>query len=309
MKVKANSAQQNATKQVRRRRVRLWGVLTVIIICAAGAWVLYDAGIIKMPQKFAPALVAAEIVEPQPALIANNDTAPIKIANIADSQTASVAKDETVVANAEQAIRPACAVIEDILLQYIADDSNDDYSFQEYSAQTYFVLAERGCPENAQLFRDLGVRKQAIADGLRAYQNALDPETSDNNSSMTSAEYLYSDEKICQTIENRVLKNIDTNAFTYKDFLHNANTYATLFQYGCKDNKLAYSRAAVRELGVAVALMPTDHMEQGEIVMVVEICKSLGVAEIAHFMVQRLKARGYDMEFLLSLEDIIHGIR
>ena len=68
-------------------------------------------------------------------------------------------------------------------------------------------------------------------------------------------------------------------------------------------------RAAVRELGVAVALMPTDKMNRDEIITVVEICKSLGVAEAAHLMLQRLKARGYDMEFLLEMEDIIHGIR
>lgn len=283
MKAKTKNAEQNA-KKVRRRRVRLWGVLTVIVICAATAWVLYDAGIIKMPQMSAPAVVTTEIVE---------------------QQTAPIANEEPVAAKQEQTIRPACAVIEDILLHYVVDDNIDNYKDQEYSANIYSVLAERGCPENAQLFRDLAVRKQTIADGLRAF---YEPET-ENNSSMTSAQYLYSDEKICQTIENRVLKNIHTNAFDYDDFLHNANTYATLFQYGCKDNKLAYSRAAVRELGVAVALMPTDQMNRDEIVMVVEICKSLGVAEIAHFMLQRLKARGYDMEFLLSLEDIIHGIR
>jgi len=126
---------------------------------------------------------------------------------------------------------------------------------------------------------------------------------------MTSIEYLYSDERICETIEKRVLKNINTSAYHYSEFLDNANTYAVLYEYGCRGNRAAYMRAALRELGVAVALMPTDKMNRDEIVSVVEICKSLGVAEAAHIMLQRLKARGYDMEFLLEMEDIIHGIR
>ena len=106
-----------------------------------------------------------------------------------------------------------------------------------------------------------------------------------------------------------MLKNINTSAYHYSEFLDNANTYAVLYEYGCRGNRAAYMRAALRELGVAVALMPTDKMNRDEIVTVVEICKSLGVAEAAHIMLQRLKARGYDMEFLLEMEDIIHGIR
>ena len=267
------------------RRVRLWFVLVILVLCGAVAWVLYDGGIIG--GKNAP--VAVESVSEQINENVVSETNDVQSENVAQ-------KSES----ADSEIRPACAVVEDILLESIVSDKNTDWTDQEQSAEIYTVLSQRGCPENAQLFKDLAARKQGIADGLRA---AYD------NSEMTSIEYLYSDEKICETIENRVMKNINTSAYRYDEFLRNANTYAVLFEYGCKANKAAYMRAALRELGVAVALMPTDKMNRDEIVTVVEICKSLGVAEAAHLMLQRLKARGYDMEFLLEMEDIIHGIR
>lgn len=260
------------------RRVRLWFVLVILVLCGAVAWVLYDGGII------------------------GGKNAPVAVESVSEQINENVVSETNAVKSDSAEIRPACAVIEDTLLTYITDDRDRDWQSQADSAEIYTVLSQRGCPENAQLFKDLAARKQAIADGLHAVYV-------DDNSEMTSIEYLYSDEKICETIENRVMKNINTSAYRYDEFLRNANTYAVLFEYGCKANKAAYMRAALRELGVAVALMPTDKMNRDEIVTVVEICKSLGVAEAAHLMLQRLKARGYDMDFLLEMEDIIHGIR
>lgn len=261
----------------RRGRVWLWLFIVILVICGAATWVLYDGGIIGKRGAQNGGFVADAVV-----------AAPVD----------TVASD----ADTENTIRPACAVVEDALLKQIVDDNVPDAVVQADSAHIYTVLAQYGCAENAQFFTDMAVRKQQIADGLEA---AFSP----NSNAMTSIEYLYSDEKICETIERRVLQNINTNAHFYKEFLENANTYAVLYEYGCRGNRAAYMRAALRELGVAVALMPTDKMNRDEIVTVVEICKSLGVAEAAHIMLQRLKARGYDMEFLLEMEDIIHGIR
>ena len=202
----------------------------------------------------------------------------------------------------ESQTRPACAVIEDILLNNIVADNVTDYEVQFESARIYSILADKGCPENSQFFKGMALRKQTIAEGLQAVYDSSD-------NTMKSIEYLISDEKICQTIENRVLKNINVKAFFYDDFLNNANTYSVLYQYGCKCNRMAYSRAAVRELAIAMALQPAEHMNKDEIIMVVEVYKRLGVANLAHLVLQRLKARGYDMGFLLELEDIIYGIR
>lgn len=277
MKEKTNGA-LHTEKIKHTRRVRLWFVLVVLVLCGAAAWVLYDGGII------------------------GGKNAPVAVESVSEQINENVVPESDAVKSDSAEIRPACAVIEDTLLTYITDDRDRDWQSQADSAEIYTVLSQRGCPENAQLFKDLAARKQVIADGLRAaYGN--------DYREMTSIEYLYSDEKICETIENRVMNNINTNAYRYDEFLRNANTYAVLFEYGCKANKAAYMRAALRELGVAVALMPTDKMNRDEIVTVVEICKSLGVAEAAHLMLQRLKARGYDMDFLLEMEDIIHGIR
>lgn len=266
-------------KKTHRGRVWLWIVCVLLVVCGAATWVLYDGGVIANRSVETGGFVDV------PAVVDQKTKADVAVADSTDVR-----------------IKPACAVIEDTLLGTIADDDEVDYMRQDNAAQTYLVLAQYGCPENAQYFADMAARKQAIADGLAAAWGR-------NDTTMKSIEYLYSDEKICETIENRVMQNINTDAYSYDDFLHNANTYAVLYEYGCKSNKAAYMRAAVRELGVAVALMPTDKMNRDEIITVVEICKSLGVAEAAHLMLQRLKARGYDMEFLLEMEDIIHGIR
>ena len=287
MKEKTSNTSRSNTKR-HARRVRLWIVLVVLILVGAAAWVLYDGGIIGAKNAPVATTPAAAVATETPTSVPDDTVVP---------DVASVESEDT-----DLAVRPACAVIEDTLLKSIVSDDEMNWYDQQNSAEIYAVLAQRGCPENAQLFQDLAARKQAIADGLRAVYE-------DDNSEMTSIEYLYSDEKICETIENRVMKNINTAAYYYGDFLNNAKTYAVLFEYGCRDHRGAYMRAALRELGVAVALMPTDKMNRDEIVTVVEICKSLGVAEAAHLMLQRLKARGYDMDFLLEMEDIIHGIR
>lgn len=290
MREKKTSTENN--KKTHRRRVWWWLFLVIIVIAGAATWVLYDGGIIG--NRAVP--YGGGFVPSTESVQANDENV---VSETNDVQSENVAQKSE---SADSEIRPACAVIEDTLLGIIADDDAADYRWQDDAAQTYLVLAQYGCPENAQYFADMAARKQAIADGLAAAWGR-------NDTTMTSLEYLYSDQKICQTIEDRVMQNINTNAYRYDEFLDNANTYAVLYEYGCRSNKAAYMRAAVRELGVAVALMPTDKMNRDEIITVVEICKSLGVAEAAHLMLQRLKARGYDMEFLLEMEDIIHGIR
>ena len=277
MREKKTSTENN--KKTHRRRVWWWLFLVIIVIAGAATWVLYDGGII------------------------GNRAVPYGGGFVPSTESVQTNDENVVTSDADETeMRPACAVVEDLLLQGVVDDNSRDWMRQTDSARIYDILAQRGCPENAQFFADMAARKQAIADGLAAVSEP-------NNNAMTSLEYLYSDQKICQTIEDRVMQNINTNAYRYDEFLDNANTYAVLYEYGCRSNKAAYMRAAVRELGVAVALMPTDKMNRDEIITVVEICKSLGVAEAAHLMLQRLKARGYDMEFLLEMEDIIHGIR
>lgn len=278
MKEKIKSTAENQ-KKTHRGRVWLWMFMVLLVVCGAAAWVLYDGGIIGNRYLTYNDEVTLE------------DSAP---ANMGD---AIQAEEVT-----ESSVRPACAVIEDTLMAGIVDDSSTDVMAQYDASRIYAVLAQYGCAENAKFFTDMSVRKQTIAEGLDA---AFSP----NSSAMTSIEYLYSDEKICETIENCVMQNIDTNAYAYDDFLHNANTYSVLYEYGCRDNRAAYSRAAIRELAIAMALTPAEHMKPDEIVTVVEVYKRLGVANLAHLVLQRLKARGYDMNFLLSLEDIIHGIR
>lgn len=279
--MKRNKQKIIEAQHVHRGRVWLWLFIVILIIAGATAWVLHDGGIINW-REFAQSLMAKPAVEQVVELPVSSENAEQKSENIVE-------------------IKPACAVVEELLLKDIVSDDYNDYRAQFQSSKIYDVLAKYGCPENATFFTDMAARKQTIAEGLQAVY------TADNNS-MTSIEYLYSDEKICQTIENRVIQNINPNAYQYYEFLDNANTYSVLYQYGCRDNKAAYSRAAIRELAIATALQPAEHMTNDEIVVIVEVYKRLGVANLAHLVIQRLKARGYDMEFLLSLEDIVHGM-
>ena len=278
------------TKHARHGRIWIWLFVIILVVAGIATWFLKnktDLGWRDVVNKITSLETTEQVVEVQ---------------NIAQTEPiidTSVIQEQKI---ESFELQPACAVVENLLLKNVAPDNSDDYIWQADSVKIYSVLEKYGCPENATFFKDMAARKQVIANGLEAAYIL-------NTGDKSSVEYLYSDEKICQTIENRVMQNINPNAYNYSEFLDNARTYAVLYEYGCEKDKPAYMRASLRELGVAVALMPTDKMTRNEIISVVEICKSLGVAEAAHLMVQRLKARGYDMEFLLEMEDIIHGIR
>ena len=142
------------------RRVRLWFVLVILVLCGAAAWVLYDGGII------------------------GGKNAPVAVESVSEQINENVVPESDAVKSDSAEIRPACAVVEDTLLTYITDDRDSEWQRQANSAEIYTVLSQRGCPENAQLFKDLAARKQAIADGLHAVYE-------DDNSEMTSIEYLY----------------------------------------------------------------------------------------------------------------------
>lgn len=170
-------------KKTHRGRVWLWIVCVLLVVCGAATWVLYDGGLIANRSAEMGGFVDV------PAVVDQKTKADVAVADSTDAR-----------------IKPACAVIEDTLLGTIADDDAVDYRLQDAAAQTYLVLAQYGCPENAQYFTDMAARKQAIADGLAAAWGR-------NDTTMTSIKYLYSDEKICETIENRVMQNINTDAY------------------------------------------------------------------------------------------------
>lgn len=281
---------EKTVRAPRRRRVWPWVLVLLIVVCGSGAVILHELGYLKW--RGIDAVINTVMPNDENINIVATDVAvaPVDTVQVADAESSDIV------------IRPACAVIEDALLAQIVDDDNPDWQAQFDSSRVYATLAQRGCAQNAKFFSDMSVRKQTIAEGLRAVYDQGSDE-------MTSVEYLYSDEKICQTIENRVLQNINVNAYSYDEFLRNANTYSVLYEYGCRDNKIAYSRASIRELAIALALVPADKMTQDEIITVVEVYKRLGAPTLAHLVLQRLKARGYDMDFLLSLENIIHGMR
>ena len=75
-------------------------------------------------------------------------------------------------------------MVEEILLRDIADDKDPNPDWQYQASQTYSVLAQYGCPENAQFFTDMAVRKQTIAQGLEAAYGY-------ERNAMTSIEYIY----------------------------------------------------------------------------------------------------------------------
>lgn len=285
MKTENKKQEQKVQRKTRKHHGWFW-FFVILLAVGAGVWLLYDTGRISFDSVKSYFVsdkveVVEQVAEVQPSVQENVEV-----------------QEETKYVE----IKPACKVVEEILLQDIVDDNMPSVDAQLSSAHIYEVLSERGCPENSTFFEDMAMRKKMIASGLEAAYKIETPEKA-------SADYLYSDKNICQTIEKRVGQNINPDAYTYKEFLENAKTYSVLYEYGCCDKKAAYIRAAIRELGVAVALMPTDKMTRDEIVTVVEICKSLGVADAAHLMLQRLKARGYDREFLLEMENIIHSIR
>ena len=84
------------------RRVRLWFVLVILVLCGAAAWVLYDGGII------------------------GGKNAPVAVESVSEQINENVVPESDAVKSDSAEIRPACAVIEDTLLAYITDDRDSD---------------------------------------------------------------------------------------------------------------------------------------------------------------------------------------
>ena len=62
--------------------------------------------------------------------------------------------------------QPACAVVEEVLLGWLAPENGGDYRNNLANAEIYSRLVDKGCPENAARYRDLALRQLEIADAL-----------------------------------------------------------------------------------------------------------------------------------------------
>ncbi len=64
-------------------------------------------------------------------------------------------------------LKPTCTVIQELILNRIFPESSPNAVEHLYNADTYSILVERGCPENAEHYKNMALREIEIATALQ----------------------------------------------------------------------------------------------------------------------------------------------
>lgn len=67
--------------------------------------------------------------------------------------------------------KPTCVVIQELLANRIYPENEPDYVRHLLNASTYSTMAERGCPENAEKYKEMALREIEIATALQGEED------------------------------------------------------------------------------------------------------------------------------------------
>ncbi len=190
-----------------------------------------------------------------------------------------------------------CAAVEELLKQGLNDENSDRWDSHERNVKTYTVLAEKGCPENAEKYKKLAQREAEIAKALESKEYG----TPENDTKST-----------CEQIESLLTEKLDCvkHSCGHADaHIRDAQIYANLSERGCAANSKKYKQLAKQELEIARALND-DNMESGreqsEAIEMVETYKRLQMqAEAAKILEKAKKLTNPAIDFIIQLEKII----
>ena len=183
---------------------------------------------------------------------------------------------------------PACEVIEKRLLASILPDDVIDWNNPEHNVHIYTELAEYGCPENKEKYKQMILREQQIADVF----NVDKPKTEKNC------------EKIEDLLNSQIDRGMSVSAYSHID---NAKIYANLSERGCPENSQKYVELAKQELEIARALEDDDVSHQRETIEIVETYKRLQMQNAAQEILDKAKKiTNPAIDFIIQLEKIIN---
>lgn len=184
--------------------------------------------------------------------------------------------------------KKTCEVIEDLLESRLFLSESDDVNIHSANIDVYESLVENGCPENAEKYKELMARENAIIDALK----------STNSSENT---------KTCTEIEDLLMGQLPNYPLDSCDIrIQRAKIYANLSERGCPENSHHFADLAAKELEIARALRD-DEFSQDETIEVVETYKRLKMKQVAKEVLDKVqKITDPAIDFILQMEKIIN---
>lgn len=113
----------------------------------------------------------------------------------------------------------------------------------------------------------------------------------------------------CARIEKLLLQRINNNAGSADDFMFNANTYASMVEYGCPENADVYRSKAIENIEIANALSDgaVGVYNPGETEYVIDTYKKLDMQNQAREFLNKVqKLTDPAIDFILKMEQIIN---
>ena len=189
------------------------------------------------------------------------------------------------------AVKPACAIIEEIQSNWLYPENSDDVHDHEINVHIYETLFKHGCPENADKYRVAIAREMEILESFgERYSGAA------------------SNDSTCEQIEASLLDRLPSGGThaNEEQRIGRAQIYANLSERGCPENSEKYVALAKQELEIARALTD-DKFEEDETIEIVETYKRLNMQAAAEeiFDVAK-KITNPAIDFILEVEKIIN---
>lgn len=178
--------------------------------------------------------------------------------------------------------RPVCAVIEEMMHGWLYPESSINMDDHNQNIKTYSILLEKGCPENADIYREGIEREQAILSALQTVPN----------------------DTTCVEIETLLMPYNQRMQSAY-DYIERAQRYTRLSEVGCPENTQKYREMAAHDLEIARAI--NDDMETSTAEEIIETYKRLNMqAAATDFLNKIKKLTNPAIDFIIEMEKIIN---
>ena len=197
-----------------------------------------------------------------------------------------VIKQKADVQQTEQ--KETCAVIEEIQLRWLNDESSDIIQDHQANVHVYETLFQHGCDANKDKYRAAIAREMTIIESLGGGQTI---------------------KSTCEQIEASLLDRLPSGhaGVDSEQRIDRAKIYANLSERGCPENSAKYVALAKQELEIARAL-EDDEFDEDETIEVVETYKRLNMQAAAQEIFETAKKlTNPTIDFILQVEKIITG--
>ncbi len=199
--------------------------------------------------------------------------------NVALKQKADVQQTEQ---------KETCAVVEEIQLRWLNDESSDMIEDHQANVRVYETLFQHGCDVNKDKYRAAIAREMTIIESLGGAQTM---------------------KSTCEQIEASLLDRLPSGhaGVDSEQRIERAKIYANLSERGCPENLAKYVALAKQELEIARAL-EDDEFDEVETIEVVETYKRLNMQAAAQEIFETAKKlTNPTIDFILQVEKIITG--